>query len=171
MKFDQLKDNFSWIDLEKEILRFWDENGIFQKSIDQAEGRPSFIFFEGPPTATGRPGIHHVISRTIKDLVCRYKTMQGFRVDRKAGWDTHGLPVEVEVEKRLGLDSKQKISEFGVAAFNAECRKSVFTYKKDWDEITRRIGYWLDLDQAYITSKTIISRPFGISWRTSSTGV
>lgn len=154
MKFDQLKENFSWTDLEQQILRFWDDNRIFQKSIEQAAGKPGFVFFEGPPTANGRPGIHHVISRTIKDLVCRYKTMQGFKVDRKGGWDTHGLPVEVEVEKKLGLDSKQKIAEYGVARFNDECRKSVFTYKKDWDEITRRIGYWLDLDKAYITLET-----------------
>jgi isoleucyl-tRNA synthetase len=151
MKFDQLKDNFSWTEIEKQVLEFWDANGIFKKSLEQAAHREPFIFFEGPPTANGRPGIHHVISRTIKDLICRYKTMRGFLVDRKAGWDTHGLPVEVEVEKKLGLDSKQKIHDFGVARFNEECRKSVFTYKKDWDEITRRIGYWLDLEKAYIT--------------------
>jgi len=151
MKFDQFKSNPTWTELEKEVLSFWEKNDIFQKSIQKAANKQPFIFFEGPPTANGRPGIHHVISRAIKDLVCRYKTMRGFRVDRKAGWDTHGLPVEVEVEKKLGLDSKQKIRDFGVDKFNQECRKSVFTYKKDWDEITRRIGYWLDLDKAYIT--------------------
>ncbi|MCP4569840.1 MAG: isoleucine--tRNA ligase [FCB group bacterium] len=153
MKFDQLKDGFSWTEVEREVLEFWDKNRIFEKSIEQAKGRESYVFFEGPPTANGKPGIHHVISRAIKDLICRYKTMQGFKVDRKAGWDTHGLPVEVSVEKQLGLDSKSKIVEFGVAKFNEECKKSVFTYKKEWDEITRRIGYWLDLDQAYITLK------------------
>jgi len=153
MKFDQLKDNFSWMGLELEILKYWDDNRVFEKSIEQAADSKPFIFFEGPPTANGKPGIHHVISRTIKDLVCRYKTMQGFRVNRKAGWDTHGLPVEVEVEKRLGLDSKQKVHEYGIANFNEACKESVFTYKKEWDEITRRIGYWLDLDDAYITLK------------------
>ncbi len=151
MKFDQLKDNFSWTGIEEKILKFWEENRIFEKSIEQTKGSERFIFFEGPPTANGRPGIHHIISRTIKDLICRYKTMQGFRVDRKAGWDTHGLPVEVEVEKALNLHSKQDVEAYGVAEFNEKCRESVFRYKKDWDEITRRIGYWLDLDQAYIT--------------------
>ncbi len=151
MKFDQLKDEFSWTKIEEAILDFWDKNNVFHKSLEQTANRESFIFFEGPPTANGRPGIHHVISRTIKDTVCRYKTMQGFRVDRKAGWDTHGLPVEVEVEKKLQLQSKQEIREYGVDKFNQKCRESVFQYKKDWDDITRRIGYWLDLDKAYIT--------------------
>ena len=151
MRFDQLKDSFSWTDIEEKILDFWEKNDVFHKSIRQAANRESFLFFEGPPTANGQPGIHHVISRTIKDMVCRYKTMQGYRVDRKAGWDTHGLPVEVEVEKKLKLKTKQQIREYGIAEFNRKCRESVFAYKKDWDEITRRIGYWLDLDTAYIT--------------------
>jgi isoleucyl-tRNA synthetase len=151
MKFDQLKDNFSWTDIEKAILQFWDQNRIFEKSLEQTAGGKQFIFFEGPPTANGQPGIHHVIGRAIKDLICRYKTMQGFLVDRKAGWDTHGLPVEVEVEKKLKLKTKQQIREYGIARFNQKCRESVFVYKEDWDKITRRIGYWLDLDKAYIT--------------------
>ncbi len=151
MKFDQLKDNFSWTDIERDILEFWEKQDIFHKSLRQHSGREPFIFFEGPPTANGKPGIHHVISRMIKDLMCRYKTMQGFLVNRKAGWDTHGLPVEVEVEKKLKLKTKQQVKEYGVAEFNQKCRESVFAYKKDWDEITRRIGYWLDLDTAYIT--------------------
>ncbi|MCK5126080.1 MAG: isoleucine--tRNA ligase [candidate division Zixibacteria bacterium] len=151
MKFDQLKDGFSWTVAEEKVLENWEKNRIFEKSIERAEGKKPFIFFEGPPTANGKPGIHHVISRTIKDLMCRYKTMQGFKVDRKGGWDTHGLPVEVEVEKRLKLKNKQDIKEYGVAEFNKRCKESVFTYKKEWDQITRRIGYWLDLDKAYIT--------------------
>jgi len=151
MKFDQLKDDFSWKGIEGEILKFWESQDIFHKSLRQRADKDTFVFFEGPPTANGKPGIHHVISRTIKDLMCRYKTMRGYRVDRKGGWDTHGLPVEVEVEKKLNLKTKQDVQEFGVAKFNQQCRESVFTYKKDWDEITRRIGYWLDLDQAYIT--------------------
>ncbi len=151
MKFDQLKDNFSWTGVEQDILEFWEKQDIFHKSLQVTEGKKPFIFFEGPPTANGKPGTHHVIGRTIKDLMCRYKTMRGFRVDRKGGWDTHGLPVEVEVEKRLKLKNKQEIQEYGIAEFNQKCRESVFAYKKDWDDITRRIGYWLDLDQPYIT--------------------
>jgi isoleucyl-tRNA synthetase len=149
--FKEIKEDFNYPDMEKRILRFWDQENIFHKSIHIRKDAPDFIFYEGPPTANGKPGIHHVISRTIKDLVCRYKTMRGFKVERKAGWDTHGLPVEIEVEKELGLDSKGKIEQFGIDKFNDECRKSVFRYKKEWDELTRRIGYWLDLDEAYIT--------------------
>jgi isoleucyl-tRNA synthetase len=138
-------------DLEKEILAFWQENKIFEKSIEQRDADKPFVFYEGPPTANGRPGIHHVISRTVKDLVCRLKTMQGYRVKRKAGWDTHGLPVEIEVEKTLGLDGKEQVLEYGLAEFNTKCRESVWTYKQDWDELTRRMGYWIDLDHPYIT--------------------
>ena len=119
--------------------------------LERSAGRPDFVFYEGPPTANGEPGIHHVISRTIKDLVCRYKTMQGYRVERKAGWDTHGLPVELEVEKELGLNSKPKIEEYGIEKFNAKCRESVFRYKKDWEELTERTGYWVDMKHPYVT--------------------
>jgi isoleucyl-tRNA synthetase len=150
MNFDQLKD-FNIPKLEEEILRFWDDNKIFEKSLEASRTKPFFAFYEGPPTANGPPGIHHVISRTIKDLVCRYKSMKGFRVDRKGGWDTHGLPVEIEVEKKLNLDNKAKIVEYGVGRFNKKCRESVFQYIDEWNELTRRIGYWLDLSNAYIT--------------------
>ncbi len=109
------------------------------------------MFYEGPPTANGHPGSHHVLARTIKDIVCRYKTMRGFRVDRKAGWDTHGLPVEIEVEKALKLESKDDIERYGVAEFIAKSRESVFTYKDEWDRLTRRMGYWVDLTDAYVT--------------------
>ncbi len=149
--FKEIKEDFNYPEMEKRILSFWDKEDIFHKSIQIREGSPNFIFFEGPPTANGRPGIHHVISRTIKDLVCRYKTMQGFRVERKAGWDTHGLPVEIEVEKELKLDGKAKIEELGIDKFCEQCHESVFRYKKEWDDLTTRIGYWLDLDKAYIT--------------------
>ena len=150
MKFDQLKE-FNIPKIEESILRFWEDNRIFEKTLERAKDREQFVFYEGPPTANGRPGTHHVISRTIKDLVCRYKSMKGFRVDRKAGWDTHGLPVEIEVEKALGLDSKPKVLEYGVDKFNEKCKESVFKYLSDWNEITRKIGYWLDLDNAYVT--------------------
>ena len=137
--------------LEKEILKFWEENKIFEKSIASRDSNNPFVFFEGPPTANGRPGIHHVISRTIKDFVCRLKTMQGYRVERKAGWDTHGLPVEIEVEKELGINGKDQIVEYGIENFNRKCKENVFRYKKEWDEMTRRIAYWVDLDHPYIT--------------------
>ena len=149
--FKEIKEDFNYPEMEARILAFWDNQNIFHKSIKIRKDAPDFVFYEGPPTANGRPGIHHVISRTIKDLVCRYKTMRGFKVERKAGWDTHGLPVEIEVEKELGLDSKAKIEQYGIDKFNAQCQKSVFRYKKEWDELTRRIGYWLDLESAYIT--------------------
>ncbi|OGC74453.1 MAG: isoleucine--tRNA ligase [candidate division Zixibacteria bacterium RBG_16_40_9] len=149
--YQEFGKKFSFPELEQEILKFWKGNNIFHKSLEIRKNSPRFVFYEGPPTANGRPGIHHVISRTIKDLVCRYKTMQGFLVERKAGWDTHGLPVELEVEKELKLESKAKIIEYGIAKFNQKCKESVFRYKKDWDWLTERIGYWLDLEDAYIT--------------------
>lgn len=141
----------SYAELEEQVLAFWDNEKIFEQSVAIRKDAPTFVFFEGPPTANGKPGIHHVIARTIKDLACRYKTMKGFRVDRKGGWDTHGLPVEIEVEKMLGLESKQKIIEYGVAKFNAQCRESVFKYKQEWDRLTRRIAFWLDLEHPYVT--------------------
>jgi isoleucyl-tRNA synthetase len=149
--FKEIKEDFNYPRMEERILQFWEKSNVFHKSIRIRDGAPDFVFYEGPPTANGKPGIHHVISRTIKDLVCRYKTMRGFKVERKAGWDTHGLPVEIQVEKELGLDSKAKIEEYGIDKFNAKCLESVFRYKKEWDQLTRRMGYWLDLDQAYIT--------------------
>ena len=139
--------------LEKRILEFWEKNHTFEKSIESRDPKKHFVFYEGPPTANGRPGIHHVISRTIKDFVCRFKTMQGFRVERKAGWDTHGLPVEIEMEKELGIDGKEQILEYGIEKFNQKCKENVFKYKKEWDEMTRRIGYWVDLEHPYITYK------------------
>ncbi len=138
-------------EVEREILAWWGEADIFRKSIARRESAPPFTFYEGPPTANGRPGIHHVIARTIKDVFCRYYTMRGYRVERKAGWDTHGLPVEIEVEKTLGLDGREEILEYGMERFNAVCRKSVLEYKGEWDELTRRMGYWVDLHDPYIT--------------------
>ncbi|NBW93305.1 MAG: isoleucine--tRNA ligase, partial [Bacteroidetes bacterium] len=140
--------------LEKDILSFWQEGEIFEKSISERDGAPSFTFYEGPPTANGKPGIHHVMARTIKDIFCRYKTMQGFRVDRKAGWDTHGLPVEIEVEKELGLEGRHLVEEYGIAKYNAACRESVLRYKGLWDDLTTRMGYWVDLNDPYITFKS-----------------
>ena len=136
---------------ELEVSKYWEEIELLEQSIETRKDKPSFVFYEGPPTANGRPGIHHVISRTLKDSVCRYKTMQGYKVKRKAGWDTHGLPVEIEVEKQLGLSTKQEIEEYGIAQFNKKCRESVFTYEALWREMTERMAYLIDLDNPYIT--------------------
>jgi isoleucyl-tRNA synthetase len=151
MPFDPLKDNFTIPKAEEQILEFWEKSDVFRKANVQAEDRPHFVFYEGPPTANGMPGIHHVISRTIKDLVCRFRSMRGYRVDRKGGWDTHGLPVEIEVEKQLKLTSKPQVVEYGITKFNEQCRVSVFRYLDEWTQLTRRIGYWIDLDDAYVT--------------------
>lgn len=153
MAFPESKD-VSANQSEKDILAFWQDQDIFAKSIAQRDGAPSFTFYEGPPTANGKPGIHHVMARTIKDTFCRYKTMQGFRVDRKAGWDTHGLPVEIEVEKELGLEGRHQVEEYGIAKYNAACRESVLRYKGLWDDLTTRMGYWVDLNDPYITFKS-----------------
>jgi len=137
--------------LEQELLIQWEAEQLFQRTLDATRQGQPFVFFEGPPTANGKPGIHHVFSRTIKDLICRFQAMQGRSVTRIAGWDTHGLPVEIEVEKQLKLNGKKAIEEFGVEAFNRLCRESVFTYKSEWEQLSNRIGYWLDYEHAYVT--------------------
>ncbi len=136
---------------EEKILKFWRENRVFEKSIKQRTGAQDFVFYEGPPTANAKPGIHHVLSRVYKDIICRYKTMRGFRVLRKAGWDTHGLPVELEIEKKLGLKNRKDIEKYGIAKFNKLCKQSVWNYKKDWEKLTERIAFWLDIKDSYIT--------------------
>jgi len=143
-------------ELEKEMLARWKEENLFQQTLAQTEGKPEFVFFEGPPTANGRPGIHHVFSRTVKDLFCRYRAMRGNHVARKAGWDTHGLPVEIEVEKKIEKDfgirtAKDQIEAIGVERFNEMCRESVWRYRTDWEELSERIGYWLDYSDPYVT--------------------
>ena len=151
MEYRKLEKSFSQVDLENETLDFWDSERIFFRSLELSKDRQRFNFYEGPPTANGKPGVHHVISRTIKDIVCRYKSMTGYFVERKAGWDTHGLPVEISVERELGLKSKKDVVKYGVEKFNAACRESVLRYLEDWEWMTRRIGYWLDLENPYIT--------------------
>ncbi len=136
---------------EKSISAYWKEIDLLHKSVDMRDENNPFIFYEGPPTANGKPGIHHVMARTLKDLTCRYKTMKGYQVKRKAGWDTHGLPVEIEVEKKLNLKNKQDIEKYGVEEFNKQCRESVFQYEKLWREMTERMAYLIDLDNPYIT--------------------
>ena len=151
MSFKELPKSQSLPDLEEKVLEFWDGDKTFRRSTDERPDAPRYVFFEGPPTANGHPGAHHVLARTVKDTVCRYKTMKGFLVERKAGWDTHGLPVEIEVEKQLNLESKEDIEHYGVAKFIEKCRDSVFTYRDEWDALTRRMGYWVDLSNPYIT--------------------
>lgn len=136
---------------QQEILEFWQADNIFKKSVSDREGAPPFVFYEGPPSANGLPGIHHVISRTLKDLVCRYKTMKGFQVARKAGWDTHGLPVELGVEKELGITKEDIGVKISVEEYNQKCREAVMRYKSQWDDLTKQIGYWVDLEHPYIT--------------------
>ena len=138
-------------EVEREVLARWTTEKLFERTLAARADAPRWVFFEGPPTANGRPGIHHVFSRAIKDLFCRHRAMKGFRVDRKAGWDTHGLPVEIEVEKALGISGKQDIERLGVAEFNRLCRASVFKYREDWEKLSSRIGFWLDYDNAYVT--------------------
>ena len=149
--FKQNLEKVNYPEIEEKILEYWKEHQIFEKSIESRDANQSFTFYEGPPTANGKPGIHHVMARTLKDLVCRYKTMQGYKVQRKAGWDTHGLPVEIEVEKKLGIKHKSEIYDYGVEKYNQKCRESVFTYLDLWEKMTTRMGYWVDLDNAYVT--------------------
>ena len=149
-KFKSLVDS-SVKQAEAEVSKYWNEVNILEKTLEKGKNDPSFVFYEGPPTANGNPGIHHVIARTLKDSVCRYKTMNGYQVKRKAGWDTHGLPVEIQVEKELGLSDKQQIEAYGIDKFNEKCRDSVFSFEKQWREMTERMAYEIDLDNPYIT--------------------
>ncbi|HEX9014295.1 MAG TPA: class I tRNA ligase family protein, partial [Anaerolineaceae bacterium] len=139
--------------MEEGVLRYWKAHDIYHQSERRREGGPEYVFYEGPPTANGRPGVHHVLARAFKDIFPRYKTMRGFHSSRRGGWDTHGLPVEIEVEKQLGFKNKQQIEEYGIDRFNDLCRKSAFAYIQDWEKLTDRIGYWVDLQTAYVTYK------------------
>lgn len=150
MKYNEFK-NLSYPQIGDQILKFWKDNGIFEASIDTREGAPSFTFFEGPPSANGTPGIHHVMARSIKDIFCRYKTLQGFQVKRKGGWDTHGLPVELQVEKELGITKEDIGKTISVAEYNDRCRQTVMKFTDQWNDLTEKMGYWVDLEKPYIT--------------------
>ena len=146
---------------EQKVLEFWEQERIFERSIEEREGAEPFVFFEGPPTANGKPGIHHVEARAFKDAIPRYQTMRGKRVERKAGWDTHGLPVELQVEKSLGISGKPQIENIvpgdkhaSIAKFNQLCKESVWQYKADWEKLTKRMGFWVDLEHPYVTYET-----------------
>lgn len=152
MKQSNPKDNrVSIPEREEEILAWWEKEKIFEKSLEKTKGGKPFVFFEGPPTANGRPGIHHVLARSYKDIILRYKTMQGFFVERKAGWDTHGLPVELQVERELGISGKPEIEKYGIAEFNQKSKESVWEYKEEWERLTKRMAFWLDVQHPYIT--------------------
>ena len=149
--FEGVASRVSFPEQERAVLDFWREQDIFRRSVEQRPADRIYSFYEGPPTANGNPGIHHVLARAFKDLIPRYRTMRGYRVPRKGGWDTHGLPVELEVERQLGLSSKPEIEAYGVEAFNARCRESVFSYVTEWERMTERIGFWVDMDDPYVT--------------------
>ncbi len=151
--FEDVSPRVNFPDLEEKILAHWEADGTKLKAIAKDGGKGAWVFYEGPPTANGKPGIHHVSSRSVKDLYCRFKTMQGYHVDRRGGWDTHGLPVEIEVEKKIQSRGKQDVEKFGIEKFNALCKESVFEYMQDWNSLTDRIGFWVDLDRSYITYK------------------
>jgi isoleucyl-tRNA synthetase len=138
-------------EIDRQILAFWQQHNVFEQSIETRKDAEPFVFYEGPPSANGMPGIHHVMSRALKDLFCRYKTLKGYKVERKGGWDTHGLPIELAVEKRLGIKKDDIGVKISVADYNAECRQEVLKYKEKWDDLTRKMGYWVDLDSPYIT--------------------
>ncbi len=138
-------------DIDQEILHFWQENNIFNKSISEREGAKPFVFYEGPPSANGQPGIHHVMARTVKDIFCRFHTMLGEKVERKGGWDTHGLPIELNVEKELGITKEDIGKTITIEEYNAKCRETVMKFKDRWDDITQKMGYWVDLNNPYIT--------------------
>ncbi|MCH5235089.1 MAG: isoleucine--tRNA ligase [Muribaculaceae bacterium] len=150
-KFKEYNSQLNLSDVNKEVLKEWDDASLFENSMKHREGGPTFVFFEGPPSANGMPGIHHVMARTIKDIVCRYKTMKGFHVKRKAGWDTHGLPVELGVEKNLGITKEDIGKKISVDEYNEACKKEVMKYTKEWTDLTHKMGYWVDLDNPYIT--------------------
>ena len=149
--FKPVSPKLSVTSMEENVLKFWKQAEIFKKTIEQRQGGPEYVFYEGPPTANGKPGVHHVLARAFKDMFPRYKIMRGYHVSRRGGWDTHGLPVEIEVEKQLGFNNKQQIEAYGIDKFNELCKKSVFTYIQDWERLTDRIAFWVDLEDAYVT--------------------
>ena len=143
--------SLNFLDREQKVLDFWNENKVFEQSIKKNEGHPEFTFYDGPPTANGKPHIGHVLTRVMKDIIPRYQTMKGKHVLRKAGWDTHGLPVELEIEKKLGLDGKQDIEKYGIEPFIKECKQSVWKYTDEWKKMSDRLGYWVDMEHPYVT--------------------
>ena len=149
--YKKVDSSMNFCQREKEVIEFWKQNKIFEKSVEKNKGKESFSFYDGPPTANGKPHIGHILTRVMKDIIPRYKTMKGYYVARKAGWDTHGLPVELEVEKLLGIDGKPEIEKYGIEPFIKKCKESVWKYKGEWEKMSDRVGYWVDMDNPYIT--------------------
>ena len=149
-KYPEYK-SFNLSAVNREILNVWQHENTFEKSLEARQGHPLFVFYEGPPSANGMPGIHHVIARAIKDIFCRYKTMKGFLVERKAGWDTHGLPVELKVETSLGITKEDIGQKISITDFNSKCKSDVMTYTREWEDLTKKMGYWVDMEHPYIT--------------------
>lgn len=145
--YNKVSTDLKFVDREKQVLEYWNNNDIFRKSIKIREDGEPYTFYDGPPTANGKPHIGHVLTRVIKDMIPRYRTMKGYKVIRKAGWDTHGLPVELEVEKKLGLDGKEQIEEYGLEPFIKECKESVWKYKGMWEDFSGTVGFWADMDK------------------------
>ena len=149
--YQKVSTSMNFVDREKQVEEFWDKENIFQKSIDNRKKGEVYTFYDGPPTANGKPHIGHVLTRAIKDMIPRYRTMKGYDVPRKAGWDTHGLPVELEVEKKLGLDGKEQIEKYGMEPFIKECKESVWKYKGMWEDFSGTVGFWADMEHPYVT--------------------
>ena len=149
--YEKVSTNMNFVEREKKVEKFWKDHKIFEKSIESRKNAPEYTFYDGPPTANGKPHIGHVLTRVIKDMIPRYQTMKGYQVPRKAGWDTHGLPVELEVEKLLGLDGKEQIEEYGLVPFIEKCKESVWKYKGMWDDFSGTVGFWADMDDPYVS--------------------
>ena len=149
--YNKVNTDMNFVGREKAVEKFWKENDTFRKSMEKRKSCPVYTFYDGPPTANGKPHIGHVLTRVIKDMIPRYRTMKGYMVPRKAGWDTHGLPVELEVEKLLGLDGKEQIEEYGLAPFIDKCKESVWKYKGMWEDFSGTVGFWADMDDPYVT--------------------
>ena len=149
--YQKVSTDMNFAQREEEVIKFWRDEDVFKKTVKLREGAPAFTFFDGPPTANGKPHIGHVETRAIKDIIPRYRTMKGYDVLRKAGWDTHGLPVELEVEKMLGLDGKPQIEEYGIEPFIKKCKESVWKYKGMWEDMSERVGFWADMEHPYVT--------------------
>ena len=154
--YPKVSPDMNFTEREKKVLDFWKKEHIFEKSVKAREGAPVFTFYDGPPTANGKPHIGHVLTRAIKDMIPRYQTMKGNMVPRKAGWDTHGLPVELEIEKELGLDGKEQIEQYGLAPFIQKCKESVWKYKGMWEDFSNLVGFWADMDNPYVTLDRVL---------------
>ena len=149
--YEKVDTSLNFVDREKAVIKFWKDNEVFESSVKKNEGNEEFSFYDGPPTANGKPHIGHILTRVMKDIIPRYQTMKGKHVLRKAGWDTHGLPVELEVEKTLGIDGKPQIEKYGIEPFIKQCKQSVWKYKNEWEKMSDRVGYWVDMEHPYVT--------------------